>query len=89
MKTPEERILAIERSLRCFTLGWCSLLPPFGVILLPIALVTFQQVRIDMIGEWNPAGRYLNWGMILACIGGGISAILVAILVFATLASLQ
>ncbi|MBA4148689.1 MAG: hypothetical protein H0X66_11295 [Verrucomicrobia bacterium] len=82
MKTPAERILAINRSLRCFAMGWCSLLPPLGIFIFPFALVTFQRARIDTSGEWNPASRYLNWGMILAAIGGCISAVVTALIVW-------
>lgn len=89
MKSPEERILAINRSLRCFAMGWCSLLPPFGIVLFPIALVTFSRTRIDTSGQWNPASRYLNWGMILATIGGFISLVAVCFKIWRILKSFE
>ena len=88
MRTPSERVEIIEGSLTCFAYGWCSFLPVIGLALFVLALLRFQKVRLLTAGEWNPAIRYLNWGMILASIGGFISAVLFAALVFSVFAAI-
>lgn len=66
---PEQRIAAIECSLRCFALGWLAFLPlvgiPCGVAALRAFCVAFFTVKPD----WNPGRAYLYWGMILAVLG--------------------
>lgn len=75
MNNPSERILIIERSLRCFAMGWFSLVPPLGIILFPLALMEYSRGRILSSESWNPASRYLTWGFILAAFGGLLSSI--------------
>jgi hypothetical protein len=79
-----DRIEAIERSLRCFTLGLLGLIPLLGI---PAALVAhgeFRRVRRHYGRCWNPARKYLLLGIVFADItlgitlaGGGLLLLLV------------
>ena len=64
-----DKIRIIERSLRCYIFGWLSLLPIVGFAFGPLALLAYRSVRIEAGREWNPAGRYLKCGAVLACLG--------------------
>ncbi len=75
MKSPAERIRLIEDSLACWVYGWCSFIPLLGIPFLVLATRKFHQTRIEIENEWNPGSRYLNWGMILAVLGGLLSLI--------------
>ena len=69
MSAPEKRIDLIERSLRCFFVGWCSLVPLAGPFLFPIAIRLFLHVRRNGENDWNPARKYLTGGLVLATLG--------------------
>jgi hypothetical protein len=64
------RIKILEQSLRCFRIGWFSLVPLLGLPFFILALRLYQEVRLDSAGSWNAARTYLNWGALLACLGG-------------------
>lgn len=68
-----DKVRVIERSLRCYFYGWVSLIPLLGLPMLVLAVVLYQQVRIEAGREWNPANRYLHCGLGLACFGGLLS----------------
>lgn len=71
------KIVIIERSLSCFRCGVVGLIPLIG---LPLAIRSFQQgwrVKRDSAGIWNPAQRYLKWGLVTARIGLAVSLIIV------------
>ncbi len=70
----------IERSLRCYTLGWLACLPVAGLAFGPLALLTYQSVRVESGKEWNPARRYLQCGALLACLGFLMSVLLLGLL---------
>ena len=69
MTAPEKRIDLIERSLRCFFVGWCSLVPLTGPFLLVVAIRDFLHVRRNAGNDWNPARKYLTGGLFLATLG--------------------
>jgi hypothetical protein len=89
MKTAAERADVIERSLRCFTYGWCSFIPVIGVAMFVLAVLSFQKARILNSGEWNPAVRYLHWGMLLALVGGFVSILAFGLMIFGFLNSIK
>lgn len=63
------KVIIIERSLSCFMWGLLGLIPVLGV---PMALRAMQQnwrVSRDAKGTWNPAHRYLLWGIVCARVG--------------------
>ena len=61
-----DRIEAIERSLRCFTLGLLGLVPLIGIPAAALAYGEFRRVRQGYRGCWNPARTYLAWGAVFA-----------------------
>ena len=68
-----DKVRVIERSLRCFVMGCFSLIPLLGVIPAIVTLVTSHKVRQEARGHWNPAGRHLVFGELLAWIGLGLT----------------
>lgn len=75
MKLPEQRIRMLEGSLACFVYGWLSLLPIVGLAFSLLGIRSYASVRLESAGEWNAAQPYLTAGMILAGIGGLLSAL--------------
>ncbi len=74
-----DKVRIIERSLRCYTLGWLSFLPIAGLAFGPLALFSFQSVRVEAGNEWNPASRYLKCGALLGCLGFLLSVLLLGL----------
>ena len=75
------KVLLIERSLSCFIWGLLGLIPVLGI---PMAIYSMQQhwrLKRDRNGMWNPAGRYLLWGIVCARVGGIVSVIIVTTVV--------
>ncbi len=68
MKTPAplSKIEMIERSMSCFVLGLCSLLPVIGIPFAVVALLRGLRVAAGQGEMWNPAQRYLIVGRWLA-----------------------
>lgn len=64
-----DKVEAIERSLRCFTMGLIGLLPVLGVPFALLALDNYSRVKRNLGLEWNPAQRYLTWGLATAVSG--------------------
>lgn len=69
LSRPVNRIELINRSLRCFVLGLVGLVPLLGIPTSAMALVQYWQVTRRSDGSWNPAERYLNWGLFLGLAG--------------------
>ena len=63
------KIRVIERSLRCYTLGWFAFLPLAGVVFGPMTVLLYQSIRMEVGKAWNPASRYLHCGALLGCLG--------------------
>jgi hypothetical protein len=59
----------IRRSMRCHTLGWCSLIPIAGVIPAMLAFVDFRAVVVRKGRNWNAARTRLLLGAWLAGLG--------------------
>jgi len=72
-----DRVRVINLSLRCFTLGWLSLIPFLGVLPALLGLSCYARARNEAGGEWNPAKAYLIWGCVLAWCGLAISGVIV------------
>jgi hypothetical protein len=73
---PMDKIELIERSLRAFSFGLPGLVPFLGT---PFAIVAIaNNARIKRLGgsQWNPAARYLFWGMVCTRIGVTLTVIL-------------
>ncbi len=73
MLSPTARIDLIQRSLRCYVLGWLSLIPLLGLGLAVHAINLHFKIRADTGQEWNPAQTYLRLGFGLSCLGLAIS----------------
>ncbi len=89
MKTVAERILVIRHSLQCYLYGWCSFIPLAGIPVSVLALLSFRKARAAGAGEWNPARVYLNWGIMLAALGGFISTAVFGLLIFTVIKSIE
>ena len=76
-----DKIRAIEKSLECFRWGLASLVPGLGIICAPIAINRWLQARQAAAKNWNPAGTYLIWGFLFACLGLLISLIAFAAII--------
>ena len=77
------KIQIIQLSLRAFRLGLVSLLPLIGLPFGALALHSAHRCRTIQAAEWNPAARYLNWGIGLACFGLVISVLSILAIVAA------
>jgi len=63
------KVEIIEKSLSCFQLGLCGLLPVVGIPMAFLSLILYHRVKSSKTGVWNPAHRYLLWGGICARLG--------------------
>jgi hypothetical protein len=63
---PKVKIEMIELSTRCFFLGLFGLFPVLGIPAAALALRHYQRVLQIRDGHWNPAHRYLYWGVVCA-----------------------
>jgi hypothetical protein len=68
-----DRIEAIERSLRCFTLGLLGLIPLLGIPTALVARGEFRRVQRHYGRCWNPARKYLLCGAAFAYFTLGIT----------------
>ena len=59
----------IRRSLRCFALGWWSLIPVVGIFTAPLAFADFRAVVTGKGRRWNAAMWQLAFGAWLAGLG--------------------
>lgn len=64
---PKSEIL--RRSMRCFVLGWWSLLPVLGLIPALLAFADFRAVVLGLGRRWNAARLRLLLGVWLAGLG--------------------
>ena len=82
------RIELIARSLRCFVFSLVGLVPLLGIPASAVALVQYWQVMRRRDAGWNPAERYLNWGLFLGLFGLLLSFLVSAIIGIAIVSSL-
>ena len=83
------KVRIIERSLHCYTLGWLAFLPVAGLAFGPLALLSYQSVRVEAGKDWNPASRYLHCGALLGCLGFLVSVLLLGLLFLIILKSVE
>lgn len=67
--TPMDKIELIERSMRAFCFGLAGIVPFLGTPFAIAAALNHQQIKSRNGSQWNPAQRYLFWGMVCARIG--------------------
>ena len=70
----------IRHSIRCFVLGLRGLVPLLGIPASAMALVQYAHVVRRKGTSWNPAERYLAWGLFLGLLGLLLSFIISAII---------
>jgi hypothetical protein len=61
-----DRADLIRTSLRCFMMGLFGMLPVIGIPMAIMAMVDYCRAKSGRGIEWNPAQRYLSWGLALA-----------------------
>ena len=83
-----DRIEAIRRSLRCFTLGLLGLIPLIGIPVAFLARREFHAVRREFGRQWNPARKYLLWGAIFSYFTVGLVAAVVILVLLILIANL-
>ena len=66
---PLGKIALIQQSLGCFCQSLFGLLPIIGLPFAVAAIVRFVRVSWYRGAEWNPAERYLYWGLRCAILG--------------------
>jgi hypothetical protein len=79
-----DKIELIERSMRAFFFGVPGILPFLGTPFAIVAMINNSRIKRRIGAQWNPAHRYLFWGMLCARIGTSIS-IIITVLVSAAL----
>lgn len=77
---PTDRIQQIRKSQQVFVCGLVSLLPVIGALPALWAVAAAVQLAQRFRGEWNPAAPHVRWGVALAVLNLGISAIAGSIL---------
>jgi hypothetical protein len=78
----------LRRSMRCFVLGWWSLVPVLGVVPAMLAFADFRAVVLRKGSQWNAAVVRLVVGACLAGIGLMLSLGIGTILTIVILKSL-
>jgi len=78
----------LQRSMRCFVLGWWSLVPLAGVVPAILALLDFYAVTLRKGNKWNAARTRLTLGALIAGLGLLVSFILGTLLAILVLNSL-
>lgn len=78
----------LRRSMRCFVLGWWSLVPVLGVVSAMLAFADFRAVVLHKGWRWNAARLRLMVGAWLAGIGLLLSLGVGTILAMAILRSI-
>lgn len=74
-----DKIELIQRSLRAFFFGVPGIVPFLGIPFALVAILQHSRIRRRRGPLWNPAGRYLLWGVICAHIGVALTVILSAL----------
>ena len=78
----------LRSSMRCFKLGWWSLIPLLGVVPAILALLEFRAVVVGTGPRWNAARTRLMLGAWLAGVGLVISILLGLLIALAFLNSI-
>lgn len=73
---PLDKIELIERSLRVCFFGIPGIVPFLGTPFAIVAMVNNSRIKRRAGTQWNPAHRYLFWGMVCARIGTNLTVII-------------
>ena len=73
----------LRRSLRCFALGWWSLIPLVSIVTARLAFADFRAVVVSKGGHWNAARGRLFAGACLAGVGLLLNLVIAAIIALA------
>lgn len=87
--TPMGKIEMIERSQRCLIYALFGLIPVIGIPLMVRAVIEYSRVKKGWPDQWNPAKRYLFWGMVCVRIVCAMLIGITVVVVFAFVNSLQ
>ena len=79
----------IRRSMRCFALGWWSLVPLLGLIPAMLAFTDFRAVVLGMGRRWNAGRTRLLLGAWLAGLGILITLLVGAVITLAILDAIE
>lgn len=79
----------LRRSMRCFVLGWWSLVPFLGVIPAALALVDFRAVVLGKGRRWNASRTRLLLGAMLAGLGLLLTLIVGVIVTLSVLSAIE
>jgi len=77
--TPLLKSQMLRRSLRCYALGWWSLVPVLGLVPALLAFAEFRAVVLGKGNKWNAARRQLQVGSWLA--GAGVFLTLIVLVI--------
>jgi len=77
------KIQVLTGSLRCFVLGWLSLIPWLGMPFGAWAAVVYWKTHRTLAGCSNPARAYLTTGLTLALLGLALSSAITLVLLVA------
>ena len=83
-----DKIELIERSMRAFFFGVPGIVPFLGTLFAIVALMNNARIKRRLGPQWNPAHRYLFWGLLCARIGTGLTIIIAALLTAALMLDL-
>ena len=75
-----DKVLVIERSLRCFTLGLFGVLPVVGLPFAVTALSNYFHVKRIVGTQWNPAQTYLAWGLATSLSGLFLTVVITGVI---------
>ena len=64
-----DKIELIERSMHACFFGVPGIIPFLGIPFAIVALIHNARIKRRIGPQWNPAHRYLFWGVLCACIG--------------------
>lgn len=81
---PLDKIELIECSLRACFFGIPGIVPFLGTPFAIVAMLNNSRIKRRAGTQWNPAHRYLFWGLVCARIGTSLTVI-IAILITAAL----
>lgn len=79
----------LRRSMRCFVLGWWSLVPILGVVPAALAFVDFRAVVLGKGRRWNAGRTRLLLGAMLAGLGLLLTLIVGAIVMSAVYSAIR
>jgi uncharacterized protein YybS (DUF2232 family) len=71
-----DKIELIELSLQAFFFGVPGIIPFLGIPFAIMALINSARIKRRAPAQWNPARRYLFWGLVCSRIGVTLTILL-------------